>query len=85
MIQQVQLLKYRPTKLHMLIKLCFTDSAHNPFELTKQSQKKALDYENNLCYCYDCDDDNNDKSGFEMEEKTPLRKKLLCQLFREHK
>ena len=55
MIQQVQLLKYRPTKLHMLIKLCFTDSAHNPFELTKQSQKKALDYENNLCYCYDCD------------------------------
>ena len=39
----------------MLITLCFTDSAHNPFELTQKSQKKALDYENNLCYCYDCD------------------------------
>ena len=39
----------------MSITLCFTDSAHNPFELTQKSQKKALDYENNLCYCYDCD------------------------------
>ena len=37
------------------IKLCFTDAAHNPFELTQKSQKQALDYEKNLCYCYDCD------------------------------
>ena len=43
------------TKVHKLIKLCFTDSTHNPFELTQKSQEKALDYENNLCYCYDCD------------------------------
>ena len=35
--------------------MCFTDAAHNPFELTQKSQKEALDYEKNLCYCYDCD------------------------------
>ena len=35
--------------------MCFTDAAHNPFELTQKSQKQALDYEKNLCYCYDCD------------------------------
>ena len=35
--------------------MSFTDSTHNPFELTQKSQKQTLDYENNLCYCYDCD------------------------------
>ena len=35
--------------------MCFTDAAHNPFELTQKSQKQALNYEKNLCYCYDCD------------------------------
>ena len=43
------------TTVHILITLCFTDSRHNPFELTRKSQKQTLDYENNLCYCYDCD------------------------------
>ena len=46
----------------MLITLCFTDSAHNPFELTQKSQKQTLDYENNLCYCYDCDQKFKDVS-----------------------
>ena len=41
--------------VYIRIKLCFTDAAHNPFELTQKSQKQALDYEKNLCYCYDCD------------------------------
>ena len=35
--------------------MCFTDAAYNPFQLTQKSQKQALDYEKNLCYCYDCD------------------------------
>mgnify|MGYP007023069671 CR=1 FL=1 len=33
----------------------FTDPNHNPFKLTNKTQKQALDYEENLCYCYDCD------------------------------
>ena len=39
----------------LIITLSFTDSRHNHFELTQKSQKQTLDYENNLCYCYDCD------------------------------
>ena len=35
--------------------LFFTDPKHNPFKLTNKTQKQALDYEENLCYCYDCD------------------------------
>ena len=42
-------------KYGVRIKLCFTDAAHNPFELTQKSQKQASNYEKNLCYCYDCD------------------------------
>ena len=39
-----------------LYKHCpLTDVAHNPFTLTRKAQKEALDYEKNLCYCYDCD------------------------------
>ena len=35
--------------------LLFTDPNHNPFKLTNKTQKQALNYEENLCYCYDCD------------------------------
>ena len=33
----------------------FSDAKSNPFLLTKATQKETLDYEENLCYCYDCD------------------------------
>jgi len=33
----------------------FEDPNHNPFKLTNKTQKQALNYEENLCYCYDCD------------------------------
>ena len=46
----------------LIITLSFTDARHNPFELTQKSQKQTLDYENNLCYCYDCDQKFKDVS-----------------------
>jgi hypothetical protein len=35
--------------------LFFTDPHYNPFKLTNKTQRQAIDYEENLCYCYDCD------------------------------
>ena len=58
----------------MLMTLCFTDSAQNPFELTQKSQKKALDYENNFCYCYDCDLKELDHN-FRVDKSSPTESK----------
>ena len=53
--------------------LFFTDPKHNPFKLTNKTQKQALDYEENLCYCYDCDLEQSTSDapsiGFPFSEK----------------
>ena len=33
----------------------FDSSKHNKYPLTNISPAKTLDFESNLCYCYDCD------------------------------
>ena len=67
--------------------LFFTDPKHNPFKLTNKTQKQALDYEENLCYCYDCDLEQSKgfpflENLFHTPPRTPRISRLKSQIMK---